>query len=177
MLQAVLFGIPSVRFSFKKSKKFRSQISMQKFSGKAILSPWFQECPFSVVWEVPTMADLPLKEEHFAVSLFLYESDGFEARGSETFLLYPLSVSSPALTFTSWKHTWGWLQNSWGIWNSNKLCCTERTQKTIKNISVSWSEGQEALLEKASFQLHFLSEESFINVFSLMCVLMLNIKH
>lgn len=51
------------------------------------------------------MADLPLKEEHFAVSLFLYESDGFEARGSETFLLYPLSVSSPALTFTSWKHT------------------------------------------------------------------------
>lgn len=58
------------------------------------------------------MADLPLKEEHFAVFLFLYESDGFEARGSETFLLYPLSVSSPALTFTSWKHTRGWLQNS-----------------------------------------------------------------
>lgn len=53
MLQAVLFGIPSVRFSFKKSKKFRSQISMQKFSGKAILSPWFQECPFSVIlWSV-----------------------------------------------------------------------------------------------------------------------------
>lgn len=178
-LQAVLFGIPSVRFSFKESKKFRSQISVQKFSGKAILSPWFQECPFSVVLSCLRGSHhgwFASKRGVLCCLFFLSESDGFEARGSETFLLYTLSVPSSALTFTSQKLTGGWSQNSWGIWNSNRATL-KREHRTIKRSSVIWSEGQEAPLEKASFQLHFLPVEGFINVFSLMCVLMLNTEH
>lgn len=123
------------------------------------------------------MADLPPKEECFAVCFFSLKVMDLKQEVLRLFFCtLCLSVPSSALTFTSQKLTGGWSQNSWGIWNSNRATL-KREHRTIKRSSVIWSEGQEALLEKASFQLHFLPVEGFINVFSLMCVLMLNTEH